>query len=368
MGDRHLRTWFLWLGAVTLVCSCNPSSGKVSGALKFLKGASGGSASALGVGAPTDGNWLISPDKARITLVSIAANSSDGGSNQISVENCTVEYDASLPTLVSLGECTVEWDVGTYASVSFSVDSTFEILIDDPVNGIFTDPDAASLASTVEPVGGAQFVTLGVGQGAGVPDLTATFVEPLVIDENSLAPSIDAILHGVHTVWLFVTGTSLELNTQLPAIPFPAPSAIGAIKYYSNLDTAANAYDGPGPAPPIPSAVLELIDVNGPVYVGYNSPTFQTCFPGGGTFANRESHYLGLDSSSKLCWRVESNVELGTYMGLMSMPELSQIGQSGAVSCFATADPPEPADGVSYASGCPSFTPDDQVTMFLVAD
>ena len=162
-----------------------------------------------------------------------------------------------------------------------------------------------------------------------------------------------------------MSGTSLQLDTQLPVIPFPAPSAIGEIRYYSNHNTAMNVHDGPGPNPPIPGSILQFTDANGPVYVAYNSPTFQTCFPTGSTFATRDAHYLGVDSSGTLCWRVENGFELGNYVGWISMPELSEIGQSATVSCFATPDPP-PDDGVS----CPVFTfePTDTTTMFLVAN
>src|ERR1043165_2604988 len=103
--------------------------------------------------AVTDGNWVVSPDKVKATLVSISyteAPSGGGPGDNAMLTSCQFEYTRSANANASLLDCPFDIAPGTYKGFGISISTTYELLIDDATNGLYTDPASATLLATTD--------------------------------------------------------------------------------------------------------------------------------------------------------------------------------------------------------------------------
>ena len=133
-------------------CDLFTGESMVSGTARILNGATGPASllktlpsrlPASKSTVPEDGIWILSPDQVRITLRNIGFGSNSGGT-MAELGECTVTYDRTAPSLSLRLDCPFEVAVGTYTTVVIEYEITHQVLIDDPVNGFYTDPNSPS--------------------------------------------------------------------------------------------------------------------------------------------------------------------------------------------------------------------------------
>ena len=84
---------------------------------------------------PKDGQWYLSPDKMILTVTSIQLQ---GGSMDPVAVNCSLTYDRSQPGLTKLSDCPFAATAGTYSGLNLEISPTYQVLIDDSVNGFYS--------------------------------------------------------------------------------------------------------------------------------------------------------------------------------------------------------------------------------------
>ncbi|MBL0214372.1 MAG: hypothetical protein IPQ07_10845 [Myxococcales bacterium] len=135
-----------------------PKPGSISGVAHVLHGASATFAfQALTPvpAVPANGMWWVSPNKVRVKIDQIGFNGANGTGTGTVLMNCMVEYDRSTPALTNLLDCPFTLDLPvTTLDIGLQLNATFEILISDPVNGIFTDASVAGGLTTSPPAVG----------------------------------------------------------------------------------------------------------------------------------------------------------------------------------------------------------------------
>jgi hypothetical protein len=334
--------------------------------------------------APTSGLWAISPDQARITINSISFIQADGStSSDASLGGtCVVSYTRSTASLTKLLDCPFVIDPGTYVALDVGIKNSFDVLIDDAVNGIFTDPSSSTKLSSTRPAGGPQLVNYSVTLSAdlnGELHQRINLAAPVTIDSGVALPAVSLVADMIHTVFVTVSAGSMSFFTDLP-IPgvFVIPSLDGAgrVEYYTASATALNALM-PGPSdndshsvrvfyasPPQPAYIIS--PVVGPSSAQAVNPAKS---PVESDLGFRSGGYAGLDANGVLCWALPTTFSYQSYAYLKRMQSVSTIGSSTAVQTLnlngGTVTPP--ISGDTYASGCPSFTPSSQFTVVLVA-
>src|SRR5438105_15272927 len=123
-------------GLTVSACSESTSSHRVAAHVRFVNGPTTSTAAALNARAfaigtpsasgavPQNGNWLLSPDKTTLTLLSA----------QTAHVNCAVTYDASKPGLAQLADCPFTMTPGTYPVLGLKFNATMQVLINDAVH------------------------------------------------------------------------------------------------------------------------------------------------------------------------------------------------------------------------------------------
>ncbi|MBL0214371.1 MAG: hypothetical protein IPQ07_10840 [Myxococcales bacterium] len=81
----------------------------------------------------------------------------------------------------------------------------------------------------------------------------------------------------------------------------------------------------------------------------------------------RSGGWLGRDSTGTICWALPADPAYTTYAGLLTLPELTTLGTSAALTAQQTTTPMPPTSGSNYASGCPTVTGGTSKTVTLVA-
>ena len=89
----------------------------------------------------TDGDWLVSPNQGRVTF-SFIEFIAEATTERVTLSDCIVTYDRAAASLSELLTCPFEVPAGTYVGLNISFLSTFDVLIDDTTNGIYSDPEA----------------------------------------------------------------------------------------------------------------------------------------------------------------------------------------------------------------------------------
>jgi hypothetical protein len=108
--------------------------------------------------APAAGLWATSPDQAHITITGIAFVKEDGTGSSATLTDCVVHYVRAVPSLTKMLDCPFTIDPGTYVAIEVDIANSFDVLIDDQVNNIYTDAASSTKLSSTRPAGGATMV------------------------------------------------------------------------------------------------------------------------------------------------------------------------------------------------------------------
>lgn len=350
------------------------ADGEAVGTARMLNGASPDGAQALRVGraaAAADGNWQVSPDAVRAPLVGIRFEGTPAVT--VPVSDCVLEFDLLAPGLAESLTCPFTLPAGTYVGAGPVYGETFELRIDDDVNGMYTDPDATSMLSGTEPAGGAQLLTLPNPRAEGGVQVTL-FPEPVVVEEGDEV-SVSILLAALQSFQVSVTGDELALGVDGNGMPgFPdAVTSVGtpaAIAFHVN-PVLATPYSYNGMVVQqdgLAISVLYTSDMT-PAFLGMSNGDLPGCghiqalflFPGDG------NGYLGLDADDVLGW-AGTNDGVSAYSTVMSMPQATAQGAMTTFKCLETTTDPAPAGG-SFSSGAPDIpAPTAQETMTVVAN
>lgn len=365
---------------------------RVSLTASILHGSTPGASGAMAVGAngsraagalvPSEGLWAISPDQARITINSIAFIAADGNGSSATLTNCVVNYTRSTASLTKLLDCPFTIDPGTYVGLDVQYAKSFDVLIDDQINGIYTDPASSTKLSTTRPAGGPQMVNYSVALSAAQACCASSIYFPtaVTIDSGAALPTVSLVADLIHTVFVRVGSGSMNFYIDIPkpaAVIIPSLSGAGRVEYYTSSGTALSANMGGGTdsdsrsvrvlyaSPPQPSFIIS--PVVGPSSAQSVNPAK---VPFRGDLGFRAGGYAGLDASGTLCWALPTTFAYQSYEYLRRMQRVTTLGATTTVQTVALngGQATPPTSGDTYASGCPSFTPTNQFTVVLVAN
>ncbi|TMB23331.1 MAG: hypothetical protein E6J71_03965 [Deltaproteobacteria bacterium] len=329
---------------------------------------------------PGDGHWALSPDQGRVTFVNLAFQSADGNVQSVDLTDCVATYVRNSAALTQMLDCPFQLPPGTYVGLGVGVLTTFEVLINDSVNGFYTDPASPNGITTSPPVGGPQFASFvvpGPGGTGTVLSAQTFFTTPIVVDAGAPV-TVDIVADMIHTVFANVSGgvPSFDTSLPLPAVQLVASlEGAGKVEFYSPTGTALDTLM-PGPTDDESGSVRVFYaspgqasyvfsPVPGPSQAWSVSPATSPVNPGNGF---RAGGYLGLDSGNVLCWALPSDYTYASYTELCEMSIVTTVGQTTTLRCQQMTTVPPPLSGDTYASGCPAITPDEQRTLTLVAN
>ncbi|MBI1908600.1 MAG: hypothetical protein HYS22_00285 [Deltaproteobacteria bacterium] len=369
--------------------SSDDSVDTISGTASFLNGATPATGSAgaltgvtLGQAAvtPSDGNWLLSPDKMILTLTSIGLVTSSGSnSGALSNTTCTITYDRSQVGLAKLVDCPFTVDPGTYASIILYFDATYQILISDSTNGFYTT--SSGITTGASPSGGAQNLTVTTTSSGSTFGNTSYLASPLTIAKGDTV-TLSIVISGLQFFRVNVSGGTVGLGSSGSSDPFrpdmtasvTAPASLG---FYvaPKIGTALSYNSSTAGATGITSVSTYFSSATTPTFLvlGLNG-TPDSCSPIGVSGAingppndNTLGGYLGLDSNGVLGWAVPTDNKWTTYAAEFSMPQLTVLNQTTQLKCKKISTDPAPS-GNTFASGAPNITSADYSTdMMLVA-
>ena len=339
----------------------------------------------------SDGKWVVTPNQVKVTFTAITFDGPSGGET-VTVGNCEVTFNFATASLSQALTCSIEVPAGTHDKIGFIAEETTQVLIDDATNGIYTDPNSATLLSTTVPAGGAQFVPL--TNSLADPDGTfggSFFLANSV--EFSEGDNINIIGDLTHALFVEVNNGTATFDVGLWAVQeagirvFVSLNDLGKINYYSASATGLTYRKEA-----IFAADESSVDIR-IYYVADNQPTFlflesgnvgnESC--GGGSVPSQASAadpstspadasggraggYLGLDSNGVLGWARPQTLAWDVYVAIFAMNEAQSLGDTSTMQCQDTSTDPAPVGG-SFSSGAPNITsPNAQVSLTLVAN
>lgn len=310
-----------------------------------------------------DGNWQISPDELRATLLELEFFGA--GTVTVPVTDCEVVFDLREPGLAQHVACGFALPAGEYVSVRPRYDGEYQVLIDDAVNGIYTDPGSTTKLSEAQPVGGAQPITVGSQEMMGTGG--AFFDPPLVVndgDEHELSLLLDALQNlQIHadggTLTLGADGNGI-LGFPDTVISIGTPASVAY--YVSDLLGTPTSFGGPRPE--LSNNLVALSVLRGaddqPEFVHTRGAMVTEC-PTQQQFFFATDGYLGLDDAGTLAWAAKSADSAFSSLWRVATTETTQV------ECAATSADPAPSGG-SFASGAPTFTAARTFAMTRLAD
>jgi hypothetical protein len=331
---------------------------------------------------PGDGNWTVSPNKMRLTLTEVQLTTSAtgiGGGARAQLTDCVIETDLAQPGLAALVDCPFTVEPGTYAGFGLSFNGTYEVLIDDPTNGLFTDPAAGTkLRTDTAPANGAQFVTVTSGDVFGA---NGALPAPVTINGGD-AVSLSIVISSLQFMKVTVASGTASFGWFGDGNPFrPGMTAsfgdVAKLGYYvrQEIGTALSRNISAGsPVNGVTSVGVFYATTTAPTFIGMDlNGEPSGCAPIGVAFvANGPptgsglGGYAGLDSSGVLGWAVPTDNTWATYSAEFAMAEKTTIGEATTLKCRKiTADPAPP--GGNYASGAPVITTADYEAGFVLA-
>lgn len=371
------------LGLVFLAgCGKSDSGGSASGTLTVLNGAS---PHARDAGAPFPGsragaNWQLSPNKIILTLNSISFLDAAGSNNTANLTNCTVTYDRTQPGLTKFADCAISIPTGTFTRATLSFASSYQILVDDSTNGIYTNPSSASKFSTTGP---GQLVTV---TATGPTNGGATFSPPLTVNSGD-SPTISVVVNGLQFFQVNVNGAAITLGADGGgSVGFPDTTlAVGtpaALAYYvkQGLGTALS-YNATAMGSTLGQGIYTVsVLYSGAstpyaIGVGFNGQP-SGCGPFGVGFyfqgpppPKGGGGYVGQDSNGVLGWAAtgETGTTWSTFSSVLNMAAKTTLGDTTTLNCLTTTTDPNPPGG-TFSSGAPVIpSPTLHQTMKLVA-
>jgi hypothetical protein len=322
-------------------------------------------------GAPAplgDGLWAVSPDQVEVPFQEIRFVNDNGNENRIDLTGCTAIYDRAAPTLSERLDCDFQVPPGTYTHLGIDFQPPLGILIDDPVNSLYTD---GSGLTRTPPAGGATFSPLdGLESGSRIQ-----LVEPLIVDQDPV--DIKVVMTALHTVNVEVNGSTATFAGGVGLQLFVTPDPVGGAAFYSAASTAETLA-----APGGTEMLLFYEDAATPSYLFLVPSDVHRACLGEGTrmeaFATSPGEldkegqtmggYLGLDDSGTVCFALPKDPAYTEYQAIFAMPEVSEIGGTTTLSCEVTSAVPEPVSGPNWSSGCPEITPTAEGELRLLAN
>jgi len=369
-----MRIWAV--GVLLVACGDDGGGGgsTVRGKMSFVLGGTGdgmnvrAAATTPGSLTPND-EYIVSPRKAKITFASMAFRDETGnklGGGDVAFTNCVVTYDRSLNAGATLLDCPIEIPVGEVHALDVNFNKTMQILVSDTTAGIYSDPSTASLYSTIEPTGGAQFVdyTIMIGDTSPTRGAQVILTQPVTVATDSM-PQLYVTTDMVQTFQIKVNSdsTSLTANSGNDPVALFAGLSAGTSRFYSNSGQiesykigSVNGYH----------ELRVFLDSNGkplylmsPLICGGQGPRGAWASPPiGATIGG----WLGKDTTGKVSWALPVANDYAAYRAYMVMTDTDTVGNTVTVDCKASASPPPPADNTSYASGAPAMPSPDVST------
>lgn len=392
-------------GLVLILTACSdhsPTNGltkqTVAGTMSFVLGGTSGSSSLNLAGIERQGGgsvqptslmatdeYVVSPRKAKITFTSVTFRGATGEPlGESSLGACTVTYDRSLASGSTLLNCPFTAPVGDIYEIAVDYNKAIEMLVSDAAIGVYTNPSSPTGFSTSAPAGGAIFVpfTILIGGNGTTRTTPIIFPSPISIAAGSTA-TIYITTDMIHTFQLMVNtgGTTLSPTTRgegSEAIALFGGPTPGSSRYYSNANTTEGFKAGSvGTIAQGFASLRVFYDQAGTALFLMSPSQSPQCAPEFGPkgawatppIAGGIGGWLGTDANKNLAWALPAaSNSYSVYAAYFVMAERTVIGQTTVLKCKATASPPAPADGKTYASGAPSMpTPDKSVTLTLLA-
>jgi hypothetical protein len=370
-------------------CGSGVTYSTASGIVNILNGptaAAGLSKSAaLGKAASalvSNGTYALSPSKMTLTVTGLGFLPPDVGANQVhifAITPCIATYDRSLGSLSVLNSGDITVPVGTFGSLTIEYNTTYTVVMDDTVAGIYSDPDAPGHLTTTRPAGGGRPIQVRDQNNPGDKEhATFYFSSPATFGEGSV-PQIYVVFDPTHWVKADYNNGQFSLPHMGGNPPIiPSMSSFGKATYYSNIGTAMSYLWGGRALDSSMSLLFLYADTATPVSVTWQDGSIcqsginamVVAFNGNGTLFGTYG-MLGLDADKVLAWASPvntggNNAVFSGYSGVYKMQELSILGQTTVVSYSCTSNVPQPVSGPNYSSGAPNFTPSGTLTLTLL--
>lgn len=329
----------------------------------------------------TDGHYRLSPQQMTMTITGVGFIPDEGtvyDTQLQDVGDCPATYDRSLGSLVSLTECAFSVPEGTYGGVVVRYETTYTMVVNDELAGIYSDPAATGNLTATQPEGGGQPIQITDQNTSGESNYSwIYFLDPLEIATDS-APSVYVVFDPTHWIMTTLSGGAFTAPQMAGNPPImPAVSAFGKAAFYSNLPSPMSYRTDGCQLGTCMTLLLLYSDVDTPVSVTWQDQSLcntsdralVVSYAGDGLMAGTFG-MLGLDKSGMLAWASagESNDDgdIMGYSGLFAMAEVSDLGGSTTLRYKCTVDVPAPTSGHNYASGAPQFTPEGTLSLQLL--
>ena len=317
---------------------------------------------------PKDGQWYLSPDQMILTVTSIQLQ---GGSMDPVAVNCPLTYDRSQPGLTKLSDCSFAATAGTYSGLNLGISSTYQVLINDSVNGFYS---TSSGIVTSSPAGGAQYLTVITNSFSGI---ASQFPAPIDVS-SSAPPKLSVVVNGLQFFRVQVSSGAVSLGwpdvgDTDPRRPDMTVSvdALANVAFYSNqgINSAGAICTGGACAPPPLQGVIAA-------YVFYSSTNVSTWIqlvlngtpsgcPIGASGAFNGRGYLGLDTTNTLGWALPTDNSFSSYGTEFNMAQVTMLSGSTTLNCKQISTDPAPAGG-NFSSGAPVISSPDYTAGFVL--
>lgn len=328
------------------------------------------------------GHWRLSPATMSVQVTGISllpVGYFEPHATILEIEGCTATYDRALGSLVELSACALPVPVGTFGGLTLLYDPTFELVMDDAVAGIYSDPSAPGQLVTTRPAGGPGAIRVtdphaSTGRGRGTA--TQFFPSPVTIaeDDTFVLSLVFDPTHWPHAELLDDGFQPPKLGGEAPLMP--APGGLGKAALYSNLPSTASFNLSGRTDPPLGFLFL-YADERTPATVLWQQGTVcpggpMAAYAGDGTEVGTWGR-LGLDADGVLAWASAAPVmgdkppRTTGYTGVYRMNERQALGETTTLSYRCTSEVPPTSGGATYASGAPDFVPDGARLLTLLA-
>jgi hypothetical protein len=323
------------------------------------------------IAVPKDGQWYLSPDKMVLTVTSIQLQ---GGPMGPVAVNCSLTYDRSQPGLTKLSDCPFTAPAGTYSGLNLEISPTYQVLINDAVNGFYS---TSSGIVTASPAGGAEYLTVTTNSFSGI---YSQFPAPIDVSSNA-PPTLSVVVNGLQFFRVQVSSGVVGLGWPDVGDPDPkrpdmtvSVNALARVAFYSNqgIDSAGAICTGGACSPPPLQGVIAA-------YVFYSSEAVPTWIqlvlngtpsgcPIGTSGAFNGRGYLGLDATNTLGWALPTDGSFSSYSTEFNMAQVTTLGGGTTLNCKQISMDPAPAGG-NFSSGAPVISsPDYSAGFVLVAN
>jgi hypothetical protein len=324
-----------------------------------------------------DGRYDLTPDQAKVTLVNIGLMDSTGnaGNTLINLTNCTPTYSRSAATGTQLLDCPFTAPAGTYYGVNIGIATASQVLFDDAAHGFVSTPTGMTSTGTGQFL---DFTPVGPGGGSYFT-VGGPFNQSFKFGtDTGASTNVYINTDFVHTVFANINTGAITLETTLPIPPVSLLASVGAPateQFYTSTGTAGNVLECTNPCTnddnysvrvTFPPSSTQPNYLFGPSYgqVVPVDPATSPIYPD----HCKRGGYLGYDSTKQLiCWAMPADCTFASYTKLCEMGVTHTPGSTVTVNCQTMASVPAPVSGATYASGCPTITPNETKVLTLVA-